>query len=110
MTEEALFHAALAVPAADRAAYIAEHCPDPDLRHRVEGLLAAHERAAGPLDAPATGAYDPSRPPVADDRGAPGAVIGPYKLLQLIGEGGMGAVWMAEQTAPVQRRVALKVI
>jgi serine/threonine protein kinase len=40
----------------------------------------------------------------------PGTVIGPYKLLQLIGEGGMGMVWMAEQTQPVQRKVALKII
>ena len=41
---------------------------------------------------------------------APGTMIGPYKLLQQIGEGGMGVVWMAEQTQPVQRKVALKVI
>ena len=40
----------------------------------------------------------------------PGERIGPYKLLQPIGEGGMGSVWMAEQTEPVRRRVALKVI
>lgn len=43
-------------------------------------------------------------------RELPGTVIGPYKLLQQIGEGGMGIVWMAEQTQPVQRKVALKVI
>src|SRR5262249_57232957 len=40
----------------------------------------------------------------------PGTVIGPYKLLEAIGEGGMGTVFMAEQTLPVRRRVALKVI
>src|SRR5207237_2439612 len=61
----------------------------------------------------ATGAFTP----VADEavaavplRERPGTVIGPYKLLQQIGEGGMGTVFMAEQTQPVQRKVALKVI
>jgi serine/threonine protein kinase len=50
---------------------------------------------------PFNGAHSPS---------APGAVIGPYQLLQLIGEGGMGQVWLAEQKQPVHRRVALKLI
>jgi serine/threonine protein kinase/tetratricopeptide (TPR) repeat protein len=107
MTEEALFHAALAVPPAERAAWLAEHCPDSELRRRVENLIAAHDRPAGPLDSPATGAYEPS---AADVPGAPGMQVGQYKLLQLIGEGGMGAVWMAEQEQPVRRRVAVKVI
>jgi eukaryotic-like serine/threonine-protein kinase len=109
MTEEALFHAALAIPPADRTVYLAAHCPDPDMRRRVEELLAAHAQA-GPLDAPAgTGAYA-SVPPAADSLGSPGTMIGPYKLLQRIGEGGMGAVWMAEQELPIRRRVALKLI
>ncbi|HEX4590030.1 MAG TPA: serine/threonine-protein kinase, partial [Gemmataceae bacterium] len=106
MTEEVLFHAALALPPAERAAYLAEHCPDPDIRRRVEDLLAAHDRV-GPLDSPATGDYQSSGPPVAD---AAGTQIGPYKLSQLIGEGGMGAVYMAEQTSPVRRMVAVKLI
>jgi len=111
MTEEALFHAVLAQPPAERAAYLTAHCPDADLRRRVEELLAAHDRPAGPLDAsPATGAYEASVPPVAEVAGSPGMMIGPYKLLQLIGEGGMGSVWMAEQEQPVRRRVAVKVI
>ena len=106
VTEEALFHAALAVLPAARAAYLAEHCPGPDLRRRVADLLAAHDRPAGPLDAPATGAY--ASAPAPGER--PGTMIGPYKLLQRIGEGGMGEVWMAEQEYPVRRRVAVKVI
>jgi hypothetical protein len=67
MTEEALFHAALAVPAADRAAYLDAHCPDPDLRRCVEELIEAHDRSDGPLD---SGAYSPSAPLGADDLGS----------------------------------------
>src|SRR5262249_13999822 len=108
MTEEALFHEALVrTDPAERAAWLTEHCPDADLRRRVEGLLAAHGRASAFLQAPsaaATGAYTP------DPAGEPGARIGPYKLLQQIGEGGMGSVWMAEQEQPVRRTVALKLI
>jgi serine/threonine protein kinase len=112
MTEEVLFHAVLAQPEAQRVAYLAEHCPDPDLRKRVEALLAA-QAAGGPLDQSATGAFVPgpgaSEPPPAAPEGT-GTRVGPYKLLQPIGEGGMGAVWMAEQEQPVRRRVALKLI
>src|SRR6516225_8082106 len=113
MTSEALFHDALArADPAERAAWLAEHCPDADLRRRVEALLAAHEHAGGRPDSPATtdapaggtGAYTPN------PAGEPGSRLGPYKLLQLLGEGGMGAVWMAEQEQPVHRRVAVKVI
>src|SRR5450755_3299796 len=87
VTEEALFHAVLAQPPAERAAYLGAHCPDPELRRRVKDLLAAHDKPAGPVDAPiSTGPYEAT---------PPGTAIGPYKLLQLIGEGGMGAVWMA---------------
>jgi serine/threonine protein kinase/tetratricopeptide (TPR) repeat protein len=105
MTDEALFHAARDLSPAERAAYLAEHCPDADMRRRVESLLAAQDQA-GPLDSPATGAYVSAGS--AGD--AVGAQIGSYKLLQLIGEGGMGAVYMAEQAGPVRRMVALKLI
>ena len=95
---------------ADRAAYLDEACgTDPTLRAEVEGLLKALEGAGqfmkrSPTYDPATGT---TGPPTAE---ALGTVIGPYKLLQQIGEGGMGTVYMAEQTHPVQRKVALKVI
>ena len=79
-----------------------------ELRARVEQLLHAHQ-AMGSI-------HVGSRPPVRPhhrraDRGeGPGTVIGPYKLLEQIGEGGMGVVFMAEQQQPVRRKVALKVI
>src|SRR5262249_35832909 len=73
----------------------------PELRRRVGVLLQAHREAGtAPHQAEPGAAGSP-----AEGRGS---VIGPYKLLQLIGEGGMGTVWMAEQLHPVQRKVALK--
>jgi serine/threonine protein kinase len=109
MTEEEIFHEALAQSnPAERMAYLDQACAgDPARRAAVEALLRANVGATGFLDRPATA------PPATVDeplREWPGMVIGPYKLLQQIGEGGMGVVWMAEQTEPVKRKVALKVI
>jgi WD40 repeat protein/serine/threonine protein kinase len=85
----------------------------PDLRGRVEALLEAHrEVGTARHREPAEGA-DPSRLATVDEppaREQPGAVIGPYKLLEQIGEGGFGVVFLAEQTHPVRRKVALKVL
>jgi serine/threonine protein kinase len=116
--EVAVFNAARRLDAQARAAYLQETCAgDAALRGRVEELLRASEEAGGFLEAPAPGALRPpdavSSPGVA--RGVtmlekPGARIGRYKLLQQIGEGGCGVVYMAEQEEPVRRRVALKVI
>ncbi len=94
--------------AAERAAYLDQACEgSPQLRAEVEALLRAHEAPQRVLDAPeAVTPTSAQAPP----EGCPGTVIGPYKLLQQIGEGGMGTVFMAEQTMPVQRKVALKVI
>src|SRR5581483_4693195 len=78
-----------------------------ELRRQVESLLAAHFRAGQFLDRPAVS--PPATAPWAGAE-APGTTIGPYKLLEPIGEGGMGIVYVAEQTTPVRRRVALKVI
>jgi len=80
---------------------------DSDLRHRVELLLEAHAGAESLLDAPAIA---PAATFVSSVPEQPGTQIGPYKLLQQIGEGGMGTVFVAEQREPVQRMVALKVI
>jgi WD40 repeat protein/serine/threonine protein kinase len=107
--EKAIFVAALALPAAkEREAYLREACAgNPELVGRLRELLSAHEESQGPLDrGPALfgatlGAADTERP---------GAIIGPYKLIEQIGEGGMGTVWMAQQTEPVKRLVAVKLI
>jgi serine/threonine protein kinase len=115
MTEESIFAEAAAIgdPAA-RAAYLDRICAGrPELRRQVEELLRAHDTAGGFLENPpqdpyATGAYSGQVPPPLTE--GPGTRVGPYKLLQQIGEGGMGAVYMAEQEQPVRRRVALKII
>jgi eukaryotic-like serine/threonine-protein kinase len=110
MNERDIFTAALQQPAGNcRIAYLEQVCGgNAELRRRVDLLLDAHEKASGFLDSP-----DPlfaktkleSR--IAE---SPGSIIGPYKLLEQIGEGGMGTVYMAEQTQPVQRKVAVKLI
>ncbi len=79
---------------------------DADLRSRVEKLLRAHAELGSFHESPAH-AVTSAMPPTSE---APLTAIGPYKLLQQIGEGGMGTVYMAEQSKPVERRVALKVI
>jgi serine/threonine protein kinase/tetratricopeptide (TPR) repeat protein len=103
-----LFLAALDRPAGpERDRYLDAACAgDPGLRAEVDSLLAAAARAGGFLEVPAAGVtVDLS--PTADRAGA---TIGPYKLLQPLGEGGMGAVWMADQAVPVRRKVAVKLI
>src|SRR5262245_35413367 len=93
----------------ERRAYLDRACADaPDLRQKVEALLAAYADAGSFLEAPAvTSGATIDLPPAAE---RPGTLIGPYKLIEPIGEGGMGAVWMAQQTEPVKRLVALKLI
>jgi serine/threonine protein kinase/tetratricopeptide (TPR) repeat protein len=107
--EEAIFKAARGIeePQARRA-YLEEACGERlDLRARVEALLRFHDEGRGLLaSAPM------SSPTAADERvvAAPGTRIGPYKLIEQIGEGGFGIVFLAEQQYPLQRRVALKVL
>src|SRR5262249_38078868 len=117
--EAAIFGHARRLPAAERAAYLDQACAgDVALRQGVEELLKAGEGAADFLQEPAPGAQRPEGVPAASTlvltSAAPGEKagdrIGRYKLLQQIGEGGCGVVYMAEQEEPVRRRVALKVI
>src|SRR6516162_54327 len=109
MNERDIFIAALQKEShADRRAYLDEVCGrDESLRRGVEALLDVHERAGSFLEVPSPNLVDTVD--VAFCEG-PGAVIGPYKLLEQIGEGGFGVVFMAEQQQPVRRKVALKVI
>ena len=93
-----------------RAEYLDEVCGgDAGLRAEVEGLLAANGRAGEFMRRPAAVAAGITVSPDPITEG-PGTRIGPYKLLQQIGEGGMGVVYMAEQEQPVRRKVALKII
>lgn len=107
-----IFAAALKFPdAAARLAYLDQTCAaDPELRLRVEALFQAHEQADTFLQEPAGGARATCDSNGFSPREGPGDRIGRYKLLQKIGEGGCGIVYMAEQQEPVRRRVALKVI
>src|SRR5437899_2475107 len=115
--EVAVFGAARRLPAEERSAYLDEACAgDAALRQRVEELLQGGEEVEGFLQEPVPGARRPEIASAAsimvlntpgEKAGDP---IGCYKLLQQIGEGGCGVVYMAEQQEPLRRRVALKVI
>jgi serine/threonine protein kinase len=133
---EKLFHAALELPAAEaRAAFLREACGgDEALRRRVEELLTAAQATNDfleqpPLGVPPSGGSDGPHPhpPKGGTSSSPGPTvqitpntlplsekpgdrIGHYKLLEQIGEGGCGVVYMAEQAEPIRRRVAFKVI
>jgi eukaryotic-like serine/threonine-protein kinase len=111
MNEEALFAAALekATPA-ERRAFLDEACgPDPALRRRLDRLLAADKETHGILEgAPAAGPISPSGAQPALTAGR--VFADRFRLCAKLGEGGMGEVWVVEQTEPVRRRVALKVI
>jgi serine/threonine protein kinase/Flp pilus assembly protein TadD len=92
----------------DRVTYIARACGDnTSLRAKVDRLVSAYFRAGTFLDDPAPD-LDLTAAPVPAE--GPGTVVGPYRLMELIGEGGMGVVFVAEQHHPVRRKVALKLI
>ena len=105
MTEESLFHEALAKSPRERDAFLDAACAgQPELRAAVAALLAAHEQPGSLLDSPAVagatvdlaagrGSNPADLPPPSE---VPGTRLGPYKLLQQIGEGGMGVVFMAQ--------------
>src|SRR6516162_818113 len=108
--EDILWEAAHLPPGEQREAYLGRACGDDQaLRQRVERLLQVQPNVEGFLERPFPG---PSQLPTVDARPSeePGTVIGPYKLLAQIGEGGMGLVFVAEQEQPIKRRVALKII
>ena len=120
MNDELLFHQACERPAHERAAFLDQACAgDPAQRRRVEALVQAHANPGSFLQAPAvelpaTTDSDPQLAAYVAGRPAPnetsGRVIGHYQLLQQLGEGGFGIVFLAEQQQPVRRQVALKLI
>jgi serine/threonine protein kinase len=123
MSERDLFIAALQKEdLAERAAYLDQACAgDAELRQRIEVLLTAHHQSSSFLQEPGVPTretsdevpghfVDPWATSSLTPAEGPGTRIGPYKLLQKIGEGGMGVVYMAEQEEPVRRKVALKII
>jgi serine/threonine protein kinase len=110
MTEHDIFAAAITLAGDQRSAFVAAACGhDVRLREQVEALLGANDESGGLLPKQADRQLDATC--LAPNQAAPGTLIaGRYKLLEAIGEGGMGTVWVAEQTQPVRRKVALKLV
>ena len=109
MSESGIFKAAISLPPDRRGAYLDQVCgTDVELRHDVDSLLRAHDESSTLVQAL------PERHDHAGGHTAiserPGTAIGPYLLIEQIGEGGMGVVFRAEQSSPVRRTAALKVI
>ena len=109
LDEEAIFHVARQIPDPERGEIPGPICAgDQPLRDRVEALLKVHEQEQAFLKS-----ESPNPPPTAEaapPTERPGATIGRYRLMEQIGEGGMGVVFVAEQEKPIRRKVALKVI
>lgn len=104
---DALFDQAMELPSAERAAFVRKACGDDvALRQQLEELITSESGRSDFMDDPTVASEDG----LADVDPLVGTSIGPYKLLQRLGEGGYGVVYLAEQRAPVTRRVALKVI
>src|SRR5262245_37240202 len=93
----------------ERSAYLDEACGrDTSFRDEVESLLEAFDSAGDFMTGPAATASGPASAAVVAE--GPGTCIGPYELLERIGEGGMGVVFLAKQRLPVHRKVALKIL
>ena len=110
-SEKEIFFAALEQPNAEaRAGFLDGACgKNPVVRQRIEKLLADHFEDDSFLQSAAVDSPPAARQGAPVQEG-PGVKIGRYKLLEKVGEGGFGEVWMAEQREPVKRRVALKII
>src|SRR5215470_597712 len=109
MSDSGIFKAAIKLPADQRVIYLDQACGDNQaLRQEVESLLEAHDAPGCLLEDLSAGRGMPEDyQPIAEREGT---AIGPYKLLEQIGEGGFGVVYMAEQQQPVRRQVTLKAI
>jgi WD40 repeat protein/serine/threonine protein kinase len=108
MSESGIFKLAVKLPPDRRAAYLDEACgSDATLRREVESLLRSHDASGNFLQERSSRPGTAELEPIVE---RPGSVIGPYKLMEQIGEGGFGRVFVAEQQHPVRRKVALKII
>jgi hypothetical protein len=104
-----IFAEAIQLPTEQRIVFLDRVCAgDKDLRQRIEALLRSNDRAGDFMEEPPTGSLSEGRARIAGEK--PGDRVNRYKLLQQIGEGGCGVVFMAEQEEPIRRRVALKVV
>src|SRR4051794_41166363 len=108
--EQSIFEVARKIDSPEaREAYLQQICgSDAAIAQRVRDLLAMHDDSASFLESPAVARIDTTAAPAFTER--IGSQIGPYKLKEQIGEGGMGLVFVAEQHEPVRRKVALKLI
>lgn len=105
-----LYHSAAALPPAEQAAFLDRACADePDLRRELKSLLAHDKQAENFIESPAL-EIAAGQLAGGEDRSLVGRMIGYYQILSLLGSGGMGQVWLAEQTDPIKRQVALKLI
>ena len=115
MTEHDIFTAAIKLTGDPRSAFLTAACgQDANLRQQVEALLRAHDESGGVLPRQADRNLEDQRldaTSLTASQASPGTMIGGrYKLIEAIGEGGMGSVWLAEQMEPVRRKVAIKLI
>src|SRR5882762_3879495 len=105
-----VFTEAIQLPVEERATFLDRACAEDDeLRQKIEALLRSNDRAGGFLEQPAAGEIGAERAKAVVGE-KPGDQVDRYRLLQQIGEGGCGVVYMAEQEEPLRRRIALKII
>ena len=109
LDEKSIFKVACSIESNEaRNDYLRQVCgEEPELLHRVSRLLQIHAESRSFLESPADGVAATVQLPSPE---RPGKRIGPYKLRELLGEGGMGSVYVAEQDKPFRRKVALKII